>query len=77
MNDWELDDIERFLYKLQGKLVNREGEDRIVWRDSINEVFYVKDLYFVLELACVIPSPLGIIWNTWVPSSWGKVLTLD
>ena len=57
--------------------MNREGEGRIVWRDSINEVFYVKDLYFVLELACVIPSPLGIIWNTWVPSSWGKVLTLD
>ena len=41
----QLDIVELFFSRLQGKSVNREWEDRVVWMDSRNGTLHVKALY--------------------------------
>ena len=41
----QLDIVEFFFSRLQGKSVNREWEDRVVWMDSRNGTLHVKALY--------------------------------
>lgn len=85
LNDWELDNVEFFISRLLGKVVNRE-EDRVVWMDARINKFSMKSLYVVLESRRSIPCLVRVILNPWVPSKasffvweacWGKVLTLD
>ena len=82
LNDWELGAMECFLSLLQGHSVNKEQEDRVVWKGENKGAFSVKGLYSVLETDCTIPFPLKIVWNPWIPSKvsfftwearWGKV----
>ncbi|RVW51826.1 hypothetical protein CK203_085751 [Vitis vinifera] len=82
-NDWE---VERFLLTIQGKRLNANVEDRMVWKETKNEIFTVKSLYNSLDHSCVVPFPWSIIWSPYVPTkvgffaweaSWGKVLTQD
>ena len=86
LNYWELDNVERFFSTLQGKVVNREKKDMMVWTNLRNDAFFVKSLYVTLESGSLILFSVRVIWNPCVPSKasffvwkacWGKVLTLD
>ncbi|RVW65556.1 Argininosuccinate lyase, chloroplastic [Vitis vinifera] len=85
-NDWEVEEVERFLSSIQGKRLNADVEDRMVWKETKNEIFTVKSLYNSLVYSCAVPFPWNIIWSRYVPTkvsffaweaSWEKVLTQD
>ena len=68
MNDWELDNVEDFLSRHDGKSMKREVKDSVVWMDSRNEVFSIESFYSILRSRHAILSPMAIIWNSWLPS---------
>ena len=85
-NDWEVEEAERLLSSIQGKRVDADGEDRMLWRGTKNEIFTVKSLYKSLDHSYAVSFPGNIIWSPYVPSkvsffaweaSWEKVLTQD
>ena len=85
-NDWEVEVVERFLLKIQGKGLISDLEDRVLWKKTKDGKFSVKSLYSALELRYAVPFLRSIIWSSCVPTkvgffpreaSWGKVLTLD
>ena len=78
--------MERFLSTIQGKRLNDDVEDRMVWKGTKNEIFTVKFLHNSLDHSCAVPFPWSIIWSPDVPTkvgffvweaSWGKVLTQE
>ena len=86
LNDWEIDMMERFLARLQDKVVDEGSEDKIWWVEAKNGTFSVKSLYASLETGSLVQFPASVVWNAWVPpkvsffaweATWGKVLTLD
>ena len=68
LNDCELGVMKCFLSKLQGHLVKREQEDRVVWKGYSKGVFSVRGLYSLLENDSTIPFFWKIVWNPWIPS---------
>ena len=83
-NDWEVEVVERFLLTIQGKRLNADVEDRMMWRETKNKIFTIKSLYNSLDHSCAVPFPWSIIWSPYVPikvgifaweAPWGKVLT--
>ena len=72
--------MERFLSLLQGHSVNREQEDRVVWKGENKGAFSVKGLYSVLGTDCTISvEPLDSFKSEFLHlgGSLGKSLTLD
>ncbi|RVX00466.1 hypothetical protein CK203_037011 [Vitis vinifera] len=70
----------------EGRRLNPLLEDRMLWKETTNEIFSVKSLYNVLASRRVDQFPNSMIWSPCVPTkvsffaweaSWGKVLTLD
>ncbi|RVX05071.1 hypothetical protein CK203_019132 [Vitis vinifera] len=49
--------------ELQGHLVKREQEDRVMWKGYSKVVFSIKGLYSLLETDRTIPFPLKKVWN--------------
>ncbi|RVX12073.1 Protein detoxification 45, chloroplastic [Vitis vinifera] len=85
-NDWEMEEVERFLSTIQGKRLNADVEDRMVWKETKNEIFTVMSLYNSLDHSSAVLFPWKIIWCPYVPTkvgcfaweaSWGKLLTQD
>ena len=56
--------MESFFSRLQGKMVNREGEDKVIWMESKNGTTSVKASYSILKLGRSIPFSIGVIWNS-------------
>ena len=48
---------------LRGKLVRRDDNDKVVWKDAKKGLFLVKSFHTVLEMGRVILFPMNIIWN--------------
>ncbi|RVX11683.1 Cyclin-L1-1 [Vitis vinifera] len=48
-NGWEVDEVESFLLCLNGKIVQRDKEDRVLWTETKSDKFLVKSLYKALE----------------------------
>ena len=67
-NNWELDIVETFFSKLLEKVVRREENNKVIWKDSKKGVFSIYSFYSALELGGPIPFPTNIIWNPWVLS---------
>ncbi|RVX12474.1 hypothetical protein CK203_011493 [Vitis vinifera] len=85
-NDWEVEEVERFLSSIQGKRLDADVEDRMLWKETKNEIFTVKSLYKSLVHSCSVSFPSNIIWSPYVPTKvsffdwkayWEKVLTQD
>ena len=85
-NDWEVEEVERLLETIQGRRLNFNLEDRVLWKETKDENFFVKCLYSALDSRSAVQFPKSIIWSPCVPTkasffaweaSWGKVLTLD
>ncbi|RVX09327.1 putative ribonuclease H protein [Vitis vinifera] len=79
-------EVERLLSSIQGKRLDADGEDRMLWKGTKNEIFTVKSLYKSLAHSCAVSFPGNIFWSPHVPSkvsffaweaSWEKVLTQD
>ncbi|RVW93340.1 putative ribonuclease H protein [Vitis vinifera] len=85
-NDWEVEEVERLLSSIQGKRLDADGEDRMLWKETKNEIFTVKSLCKSLVHSCAVSFPCNIIWSPYVPTnvsffaweaSWEKVFTQD
>ena len=85
-NDWEMEEVDRFLQTLCRKQINPLMEDKILFKGSRNDGFSVKIMYRVLDCSPQVEFPSRSIWNPVIPprwgffaweASWGRVLTLD
>ena len=86
LNDWEVEEAERFLERLHGKRVLEDVDDMVVWIETKSGKFWAKSLYLALEADYPYLFPSNSIWNVWVQpkisffaweATWGKALTLD
>ena len=85
-NDWEMEEVERFLHFLHNKKIRHVQEDRLLLKESITDGFSVRHMYRKLMFSPPLDFPSRSNWNPIVPpklgffaweASWGKVLTLD
>ena len=66
LNDWEVEEAERFLEGLHGKRVLGDVDDMVVWTKTKSGKFSVKSLYLALEADCNYLFPSTCISNVWV-----------
>ena len=64
-NDWELDIVETFFSMLRGNFIGKDDNDKVVWKDDKNGLFFVKSSYEVLAVGRVVIFTKKIIWNPW------------
>ena len=85
-NDWEIEEAERFMERIQSKRVFEDVEDAVSWTETKSSKFSVKSLYIALEAGGSSLFPSSFIWNVNVQpkisffaweATWGKALTLD
>ena len=85
-NDWEVEEVERFLHFLVNKKIIPFQEDRLLLKESRTNGFSVSLMFRKLRYSPPTDFPWRSIWNPIVPpklgffaweASWGKVLTLD
>ena len=85
-NDWEVEEVERFLHFLHNKKIRPFQEDRLLLKETMNDGFSVRLMYRKLIYSLPTDFPCRSIWNPIVPpklgffaweASWGKVFTLD
>ena len=85
-NDWEMEEVERFLHFLINKKVRPFHEARLLLKESKTNGFSVSLMYWKLRYSLSTDFPWRSIWNPVVPpkmgffaweASWDKVLTLD
>ena len=60
-----MDEVGDLFVTLQGKVVDMEGEDKMVWMNNLN--FPVKFLYATLEPGAAVSFLRRVVWNSWVP----------
>ena len=86
LNDWEMEEVERFLLIIFRRKICTSQEDKLFLKNAKFEGFIVKVMYRVLDCSPFMPFPHCSIWNPIVPpnmgfftweASGGKVLTLD
>ena len=86
LNDWEMDEVERFLLFLQNRKIRPSQEDRLILKETRPDGLSVRLMYRKLMHSLLTDFPWLSIWNPIVPlklgffaweASWGKVLTLD
>ena len=86
LNDWEVEEAERFLERLHGKRVLGDVDYMVVWTETKSGKFSTKSLYLALEADYPYLFPSSCIWNVWEQpnisffaweATWGKALTLD
>ena len=85
-NDWEIEEVERFLLVLHNKKIRPAQEDCLILKETRPDGFAVKLMYRKLIHFPPTDFPWYSIWNPIVPpkldffaweASWDKVLTLD
>ena len=70
-NDWEVEEVEeveRLLLLIRGRRLNPLLEDRMLWKETKDEIFSVKSLYSALASRRVVQFPNSIILNPCVPT---------
>ena len=84
-NDWEMDEVERFLLFLQNRKIRPFQEDYLILKETMPNGFSIRLMYRKLMHFLPTDFPWRFIWNPIVPlklgffaweASWGKVLTL-
>ena len=73
-NDWEVDEVERLLVTIQGRRLNFNLEDRVLWKETKDGIFSVKSLYSALDSRSAVQFPKIIIWSPYVPTKVGFLL---
>ena len=78
--------MDRFLLSLNGKSVQGDEENKVLWTKTKCGKFSIKSLYKALEPCSTISFPSNIIWKSCVQpkvsflgweATWGRALTLD
>ena len=86
LNDWEIEEMVRFLQTLHEQNFRPTGEDMLLLKDVKAKSFSVKVMYKGYDISPAFDFPYQSIWNLVVPpkidiftweAAWGKVLTLD
>ena len=85
-HDWELEEVQRFLYIVSSKRTNPNLSDRLWWKGAKNGSLTIKNCYDLLEGGRQQLVPIKMLWNPTVPMKvgffawevwWGKILTMD
>ena len=85
-NDWEVEEVERFLHFLHNKKIRPFREDQLLLKETMTNGFSVRLMYCKLMHSLSTDFPCRSIWNPILPpklgffaweASWAKVLTLD
>ena len=86
LNDWELEEMTRFLQILHGHNFHPLGEDKLSLKNVNNKGFSVKSMYKGFDVSPALDFPHRLVWNPAAPpktgvfaweAAWGNVLTLD
>ena len=86
LNDWELEEMTRFLHTLHDQNFHPMGEDKLTLKNVKDKGFSVKSMYKGFDVSPALDFPHRLVWNPVVPqkigvfaweAAWGKVLTLD
>ena len=86
LNDWELQEMTRFLQILHGIKFQPLGVDKLSLKNVNVKGFSVKSMYKGLNVSPALDFPHRLVWNPVAPpktgvfaweAAWGKVLTLD
>ena len=67
LNDWELDEVERFLHLLFRRKINAYQEDKLLLKNAKFASFVVKTMYRVLDCSPPMTFPFRSIWNPIAP----------
>ena len=85
-NDWELQEVGRFLSCIKRFFVVNELEDKLKWEETTDGVFPVKSMYLALSSIPLESFPWLGLWKIGVQPKisifiweaiWGKILTCD
>ncbi|RVW55774.1 hypothetical protein CK203_075736 [Vitis vinifera] len=60
-----MEEVESLFRKLQPLVVRRDVEDVLSWKESRNDIFFVKSLYCSFTRASSDPFPWSSIWRYW------------
>ena len=86
LNDWEFEEMTRFLHTLHDQKFRPTGVDKLSLENVKNRGFSVKSMYKEVDVSPAFDFPHCMVWNPVVPpkigvfaweAAWGKVLTLD
>ena len=86
LNDWEIEEMTRFLQTLHDQKLCPTGVDKLSLQNVKDRGFSVKRMYKGVDVSPAFVFPHRIVWNPVVPpkigvfaweAAWGKVLTLD
>ena len=66
-NDWEVEEVERFLHFLHNKKIRQFQEDRLVLKETMTDGFSVRHIYRKLMHSLPMDFPCRSIWNPIVP----------
>ena len=71
LNDWEMEEVERFLLILFRRKICTFQENKLLLKKSKADGFVVKVIYTVLNRSPFVPFPRRSIWNPIVPLKIG------
>ena len=83
LNDWELEEAQRFIGIVSTKSLSPLTVDRMWWKGAKDGMFSVKSGYDVLDVGWQNLVPVKMIWNPIAPTKvgffvweawWGKIL---
>ena len=86
LNDWEIEEMVRFLQTLHDQNFRPTGEDMLLLKEVKAKSFSVKVMYKGYDISLAFDFPYRLIWNPVIPpkigiftweAAWGKMLTLD
>ena len=61
LNDLQIEGLEGFLFRLQGKVVIGDIKDNVIWLKTKGGTFSVKSIYFILELKRLVLFPIWVV----------------
>ena len=70
-NDWEVEEVQRFLQVIQVKRVHPNQEDLMLLKETKDGRFSMKRFYGVLDHSVAVLFSHSIIWNSWIPTKVG------
>ena len=66
-NDWEVEEVERFLHFLHSRKIRPLQEDRLLLKETTSDGFSVRLMYRKLAHSTPTDLPAWSIWNPVVP----------
>ena len=71
LNDWEIEEMTRFLHILHDQMLRSTGVDKISLQDVKDRGFSVKSMYKGVDVSPTFVFPHRIVWNPVVPPKIG------